>query len=79
MFLINCPAIILVRRQSLLEEVPEETELALVLHDAWNPTIHQKAEENTGTQGSHGFEVSFRLERESLVHSPRYTGMFILR
>ena len=25
--------------------VPEATELVLVLHDAWNPSIHQKAEE----------------------------------
>ncbi|NEU32503.1 TOMM precursor leader peptide-binding protein [bacterium LRH843] len=35
----------LVKRQSPLEEVPEETELALVLHDAWHPAVHQKAEE----------------------------------
>ncbi|SDM27200.1 TOMM precursor leader peptide-binding protein [Bacillus sp. OK048] len=51
----------LVRRQSLLEEVPEETELALVLSDAWNPAIHQKAEEkyrNTGIPWLRGF-VSF--------------------
>jgi len=51
----------LVRRQGLLEEVPEETELALVLHDAWNPAIHQKAEEkyrNTGISWLRGF-VSF--------------------
>ncbi|MDR7238110.1 TOMM precursor leader peptide-binding protein [Neobacillus drentensis] len=50
----------LVRRQSL-EEVPEETALALVLHDAWNPAIHQKAEEkyrNTGIPWLRGF-VSF--------------------
>ncbi|EKN65116.1 hypothetical protein BABA_22176 [Neobacillus bataviensis LMG 21833] len=51
----------LVRRQSLLEEVTEETEIALVLHDAWNPAIHQKAEEkyrNTGIPWLRGF-VSF--------------------
>ncbi|WP_312469975.1 TOMM precursor leader peptide-binding protein [Neobacillus sp.] len=51
----------LVRRQSLLEEVHEETELALVLHDAWHPVIHQKAEEkyrNTGIPWLRGF-VSF--------------------
>lgn len=51
----------LVRRQSLLEEVPEETELALVLHDAWHPSIHLKAEEkyrNTGIPWLRGF-VSF--------------------
>ena len=35
----------LIKRQSILEEVPEETELALVLHDAWHPSVHQKAEE----------------------------------
>ena len=33
------------KRQSILEEVPEEIELALVLHDAWHPSVHQKAEE----------------------------------
>lgn len=51
----------LVRRQSLLEEVSEETELALVLHDAWHPAIYQKAEEkyrNTGIPWLRGF-VSF--------------------
>ncbi|MEH7440657.1 TOMM precursor leader peptide-binding protein [Neobacillus drentensis] len=35
----------LVRRQSILEEVPENTELVLVLHDTWKPSVHQKAEE----------------------------------
>ena len=34
-----------VTRQSLLDEVPEETELALVLQDTWHPSVHQKAEE----------------------------------
>lgn len=34
-----------VKRQSIFEEVPKETELALVLDDAWNPPIHQLAEE----------------------------------
>lgn len=51
----------LVRRQSLLEEVPEELKLALVLHDAWNPATHQKVEEkyrNTGIPWLRGF-VSF--------------------
>ncbi len=51
----------LVRRHSLLEEVPEEIEIALVLHDAWNPAIHKKAEEkyrNTGIPWLRGF-VSF--------------------
>ncbi|WP_416826221.1 TOMM precursor leader peptide-binding protein [Ectobacillus polymachus] len=38
-----------VRRQSNLAEVPEEIELALVLHDAWHPSIHQKAEEKFRT------------------------------
>ena len=40
-----------VKRQSILEEVPEETELALVLHDAWHPSVHQKAEERLQGQG----------------------------
>ena len=35
----------LVKRQSIVEEVPKETELALVLHDAWHPSVHQKAAE----------------------------------
>ncbi|MCM3728611.1 TOMM precursor leader peptide-binding protein [Neobacillus cucumis] len=51
----------LVRRQSHFEEAPEETELALVLHDAWHPSIHQKAEEkyrNKGVPWLRGF-VSF--------------------
>ncbi len=48
----------LVERQSILEEVPKETELALVLHDAWNPSVHQKAEERfkaTGIPWLRGF------------------------
>jgi ribosomal protein S12 methylthiotransferase accessory factor len=51
----------LIKRQSILEEVPEETELALVLHDAWDPSVHQKAEERfraTGIPWFRGF-VSF--------------------
>lgn len=51
----------LVKRQSILEEVPEETELALVLRDAWDPLVHQKAEERfraTGIPWLRGF-VSF--------------------
>ncbi|RWR11174.1 TOMM precursor leader peptide-binding protein [Siminovitchia fortis] len=35
----------IVKRQSIIEEVPEDTKLALVLHDAWHPSVHQKAEE----------------------------------
>ena len=35
----------IVKRHSILEDVPEDTKLALVLHDAWHPSIHQKAEE----------------------------------
>ncbi|MEH7334115.1 TOMM precursor leader peptide-binding protein [Neobacillus drentensis] len=35
----------LVKRQSLLEEIPEDTEFALVLNDAWNPLDHKNAEE----------------------------------
>ncbi|WP_379968269.1 TOMM precursor leader peptide-binding protein [Ectobacillus sp. sgz5001026] len=38
-----------IRRQSNLAEVPKETELALVLHDGWHPSIHQKAEEKFRT------------------------------
>lgn len=41
----------LVTRQSILEEVPKETELALVLHDAWHPSVHQKAEERFRSAG----------------------------
>jgi ribosomal protein S12 methylthiotransferase accessory factor len=51
----------LVRGQRIFEDVPEETELALVLHDAWHPSVHQKAEERfrtTGTPWLRGF-VSF--------------------
>ncbi|WP_078427656.1 TOMM precursor leader peptide-binding protein [Alkalihalobacterium alkalinitrilicum] len=36
---------ILIKRQSILEDFPDETELALVLHDSWHPKVHQKAEE----------------------------------
>ena len=32
------------KRQSILEEVSEEIELVLVLHDAWHPSVYQKAE-----------------------------------
>ncbi|GIN91266.1 SagD family biosynthesis docking scaffold protein [Siminovitchia terrae] len=35
----------IVKRQSIVEEVPEDTKIALVLHDAWHPSVHQKAEE----------------------------------
>ena len=51
----------LVKRQSIFEEIPEEIELALVLHDAWHPSVHQKAEERfraTGIPWLRGF-VSF--------------------
>ena len=41
-----------VKRQSIVEEVPEETELALVLHDAWHPSVHQQAEERFGQRYS---------------------------
>jgi ribosomal protein S12 methylthiotransferase accessory factor len=34
----------LVRRQSMLEEIPKDVVFALVLDDAWNPSIHHKAE-----------------------------------
>lgn len=35
----------LVKRHSLSEEVPVETKLALMLHDAWHPSVQQKVEE----------------------------------
>jgi ribosomal protein S12 methylthiotransferase accessory factor len=50
-----------VSRRGLFEQVPEQTELALVLHDSWQSSIHQKAEEkyrNTGIPWLRGF-VSF--------------------
>ncbi|MFV8830087.1 TOMM precursor leader peptide-binding protein [Alkalihalobacterium sp. APHAB7] len=34
-----------IKRQSLVEDLPDEAELALVLHDFWHPSVHQKAEE----------------------------------
>ncbi|MED0676066.1 TOMM precursor leader peptide-binding protein [Aneurinibacillus thermoaerophilus] len=34
-----------VRQTDFEAGVPEATELALVLHDAWHPSVHQKAEE----------------------------------
>jgi ribosomal protein S12 methylthiotransferase accessory factor len=34
-----------VRQIDFEEGVPEETSLALVLHDAWHPSVHHKAEE----------------------------------
>lgn len=37
------------KRQSILDDVPEDTKLALVLHDAWYPSIHQKADESFRT------------------------------
>ncbi|RST72271.1 bacteriocin biosynthesis protein SagD [Siminovitchia acidinfaciens] len=51
----------LVKRQSIKEEIPEYTKLALVLHDACHPSVHQKAEERfraTGIPWLRGF-VSF--------------------
>jgi ribosomal protein S12 methylthiotransferase accessory factor len=48
----------LVRRQSLFDEIPEETELALVLDDAWYPSKHRKADERfraTGIPWLRGF------------------------
>ncbi|MCK0470548.1 TOMM precursor leader peptide-binding protein [Halalkalibacter sp. APA_J-10(15)] len=35
----------LIKRQSIVEDLPDETELALVLHDSWHPSVHEKAEE----------------------------------
>jgi ribosomal protein S12 methylthiotransferase accessory factor len=50
-----------VRKIDFEESVPEETDLALVLHDAWYPSIHHKAEEvfrSSGIPWLRGF-VSF--------------------
>ncbi|MBO0993548.1 TOMM precursor leader peptide-binding protein [Bacillus sp. SD088] len=33
-----------VKRQSIAGDVPEDTKLALVLHDAWHPSVHRRAE-----------------------------------
>ncbi|WP_423798390.1 TOMM precursor leader peptide-binding protein [Neobacillus sp. SAB-20_R2A] len=41
----------LVRRQSILEEIPKETELVLLLDDAWHPAVHQQAEQRCRTAG----------------------------
>ncbi|NHC41099.1 TOMM precursor leader peptide-binding protein [Bacillus sp. MM2020_1] len=50
-----------VRQTEFEAVVPKQTDLALVLHDAWNPSVHQKAEEmfrRTDTPWLRGF-VSF--------------------
>jgi ribosomal protein S12 methylthiotransferase accessory factor len=52
---------LIVRQTDFETIVPRTTDLALVLQDAWNPTVHQKAEEvfrMTGTPWLRGF-VSF--------------------
>ena len=70
----------LVKRQSILEEIPEETELALVLHDAWHPSVHQKAEERFR---SHRYPVASRFcfvwgGNHWSISTSRYAGMFSL-
>ncbi|RDU38064.1 bacteriocin biosynthesis protein SagD [Neobacillus piezotolerans] len=40
-----------IKRQSIGEDVPAETGLALVLHDTWQPLVHQKAEERLREAG----------------------------
>ncbi|MFC0272982.1 TOMM precursor leader peptide-binding protein [Metabacillus herbersteinensis] len=50
-----------VRYNDFESGLPEATELVLVLHDAWNPSVHQKAEEvlrPTGIRWLRGF-ISF--------------------
>ncbi|AIE60234.1 TOMM precursor leader peptide-binding protein [Bacillus methanolicus] len=50
-----------VRQTDFESGIPESIDLALVLHDAWNPSVHQKAEEvlqPTGIPWLRGF-VSF--------------------
>ena len=54
----------IVKRHSILEEVPDDTKLALVLHDAWYPSVHQKRKKDSGPRVSHGFEVSLRLGKD---------------
>ena len=58
----NCPLNTkLFVRSDFEAGVPETTDLVLVLHDAWNPSVHQKAEEvlrPTGIPWLRGF-VSF--------------------
>ncbi|PAE18955.1 TOMM precursor leader peptide-binding protein [Robertmurraya siralis] len=47
-----------IKRLSLVEDIPMETKLALVLHDSWYPSVHQKAEEkfrNAGIPWLRGF------------------------
>ncbi|GHI00462.1 TOMM precursor leader peptide-binding protein [Neobacillus kokaensis] len=41
----------LVKRQSIFEEIPSEAELALVLDDAWHPSVYQKAEQRLRMAG----------------------------
>ncbi|CEG26320.1 TOMM precursor leader peptide-binding protein [Bacillus sp. B-jedd] len=50
-----------IKRQSIEEAIPAGTELALVLHDSWQPAVHQKAEKRfreAGVPWLRGF-VSF--------------------
>jgi ribosomal protein S12 methylthiotransferase accessory factor len=50
-----------VRQTDFKEEIPDGTDLALVLHDAWDPSVHENAEEvlqPTGIPWLRGF-VSF--------------------
>jgi ribosomal protein S12 methylthiotransferase accessory factor len=52
---------VVARRTNFDAGIPETTDMALVLQDAWNPTVHQKAEEvlrTTGIPWLRGF-VSF--------------------
>ena len=39
------------KRQSILEEVSEEIEFVLVLHDAWHPSAYPKAEKRMRSLG----------------------------
>ncbi|WP_458413335.1 TOMM precursor leader peptide-binding protein [Schinkia sp. CFF1] len=71
--------IYLVRRQSILEEIPEETQLALVLDDAWHPSIHQKAEVIFRTAGIPWFRgfVSFGEGIIGPLSRPGTPGCFL--
>lgn len=48
----------IIRQSDFTVEIPKTAELALVLQDAWNPSIHLKAEENLHIPWLRGF-VSF--------------------
>ncbi|MBD8006888.1 TOMM precursor leader peptide-binding protein [Bacillus norwichensis] len=54
------------RQKSIVEEVPEDTKLVLVLHDAWHPSVHQQAEERFRSMGIPWFR-GFVLFGEGII------------